>query len=231
LAILDDPATSATDKIRAATQLGRLSIYLGEMLTPESDDATRYKVFADCWNGFIEKINPTLVGENPAYYYFKGMCFAYWFDVAPLADFFNHKISTLLNLMEKSTEDANAEFEGGSPFRLTAYVYGNRSWWRDDLGLYQPNQALVAINRALASPGMLDTAAEETISGVEFLDNWLGQAKVYMELNDLVNAKNACGNGIARFLGDLAAGTSPASRTIESGWVLGATITQFDALG
>src|SRR4051812_35577642 len=48
LKVLTAPGTSNAQKIAAASQMGRLWIYQGEMLTPESDRTTREALFRDC---------------------------------------------------------------------------------------------------------------------------------------------------------------------------------------
>ena len=211
LAILDSATTNA-DKIRAVSQLGRLAIYDGEMTLPKTDIVNRKLVFSDCWNGFVEKIAPAVVGENPNYYYFKGVCLAYWGEAAgPLASL--PYVPTLRDMISKA-KAADTRFEGGGAFRLSAGVYSNPA--ARPVGLYSPNQAVTDAEAAV----QLSAYPGDPSSGAEYYDNWRGMALCYDEAGRKDDAKAVLEDKIAELQDLVASGSLPAGRGPEAKWNL-----------
>ena len=228
LAVLNGNSNRA-QKIYAATQLGRLAIYEGEQLTPKSDTDTRKAIFSDCWQNWVEKINPSAVGENPAYYYFKGVCIAYWGEVvSPILAI--PKLPVLNDMIAKGKVGSNADFEGGGIWRLAAGVHSNPKA-KPIPGAYQPQAAIEEIANALASQGLKDARANEKVTGQKFYENWRGKATVALENGDVAGAKAAYQQGIAMIQADQANGTAPKSRKAETDWVLATMQSELAALG
>jgi hypothetical protein len=209
-----DAATTEGDKLRAVSQLGRLAIYEGEMTLPDSDTAGRKTIFADCWQGFTNKIQPGTngVGENPAYYYFKGVCLAYWGKAAgPLASL--PQVPTLKALIAGG-QTQDVRFEGGGIYRLMAGVYSNKA--AIAVGLYRPDDALAAAKNAVAQgayPG-------DPSGGADYYDNWRGLALTQDEKGLKDDAIATLNDKIAE-LQDLADNNAlPQGREAEAKWNL-----------
>lgn len=188
-------ATEKADKIYAVAQLGRLAIYEGEMLLPKNARADRRAIFSQCWcssphvsgippfvsgscqaDGFVAKISPEALGEtHPAYSYFHGVCMAYWGEQGTLSEklAFTNWIKTDI---EKG-QTLDTRYEGGGINRLAAGLYSNPA--TKPLGIYNPTQALQAIDKALQEqpyPG-------DPSGGASYYDNWNGKAEVLLQLH------------------------------------------------
>lgn len=168
------PQLSGASLIRVVSQLGRLALYEGEMTLPKDATAERKRIFRDCWETYVEKINPSIVGDHPAYFYFKGMCLAYWGEAAGTLASLPY-VPVIVDMINRGLQ-SDTRFEGGGIYRIAAGVYVNRQ--ARPLGLYRPDQALVMIDNALAAsayPG-------DPHSGNVYFDNWRGRGLVLAEL-------------------------------------------------
>lgn len=207
-------STDAADKIRAVSQLGRLAIFEGEMTLPKTATAERKSIFEQCWKTIADAIKPGTngIGENPSYYYVKGVCLAYWGEAAgPLASL--PHVPMLKDLIAKGMA-LDTRFEGGGIFRLAGGVYSNKQ--AQAVGLYKPEEALGYAQSALqqsAYPG-------DPSSGAEYYDNWRGLALCQDE-NGLKNDAKATLEEQIAVLDELAAaGELPAGREPEARWNL-----------
>ena len=182
------------DALRAASQLGRLAIYEGEMLLPKSASEERMEIFSDCWcrdprvsglivpegdcrePGFVDAISPENLGEeHPAYYYFHGVCMAYWGEQASLRQ--KLAFTSWITWSIDEGQQTDTRFDGGGIHRLTAGVYSNPQ--ADLLGIYQPEYALEEIYKALRS----EAYPGDPSNGASYYDNWKGLIEVLMELD------------------------------------------------
>jgi hypothetical protein len=173
-------ATTKTDKIRAVSQLARLAHYYGEMVLDKSATSERSDIFGDCWcksfntlfgscstPGFVEQINPENLGEeHVAYYYFKGICLAYWGEVQNALTQ-GRLVGGLDKVIRKGLTMSNLDFEGRAPYRLAAGVYSNPKV--KILGYYNIKEST--------------ELAEKGVQGVgsEWYDNWWGIISVYQQ--------------------------------------------------
>jgi hypothetical protein len=214
-AILNASGAAAQDKIRAATQIGRLSYYEGEMLLAKTDTAERKKVFKACWDA-LDKIKPTsganAIPATPNFYFYKGLCMAFWGEAAGTLASLPY-VPTLLDMIEKGLAQ-DTRFEGGGIFRLAAGVYGNKK--AQPLGLYQPEKALEMIEKSLVSAAFPGDAN----SGAKWFDNWRGKATALVELERNADAKTILTSGIAKINDLIDDDELPAGRTPETMWIL-----------
>lgn len=204
------PSLSGQQLIRAVSQIGRLAIYEGVMVLGDAAVAEKKQVFRDCWENYAEKIKPAVVGENPAYYYFKGACLAYWGEVAGTLASLPY-VPTLLDLINKGLA-SDTRFEGGGVYRLAAGVYSNKK--AQPLGLYKPNEALTMIDNALAAaayPG-------DPNSGSVYFDNWRGKGLVLVELGRGADAVSMMTAKIQEINDLEEAEELPAGREAEAHW-------------
>ena len=177
--------------------------------TAETDTATRKQIFNDCWNGFVKYADPATVGENPVFYYFKGVCIAYWGQVvSPILAI--PQLPVLNDLIVKGKVGSNADFEAGGIWRLAAGVHSNPKAQLIP-GAYDIEAAKTEIANALASPG-LKYLSNDQISGAQFYENWEGKGTTYIQAGDNATAREALQAGIAQLQGDLANGTAPKAR-------------------
>lgn len=232
LALLNAGDASTPQKIRAATQLGRLAVYQGEMLYPKTDKDNRKRVFrAGCWEP-LEKISPAAVGETAPYFYFKGVCLAYWGEAAGTIASLPY-LPTLLNMIKKIDDADHPEFrnfEGGGLYRLAAGVHSNPAARDFPGGLYNPTKAQAEIEAALASPGVQDPVTQTTVSGADFYENHRGKGTVLVELGKTAEAKAAYDQGIAVVTEAIDNDNLPVGREPEARWALAKMQAEVGAL-
>ncbi len=234
LAILNNAATTSPNKIRAATQLGRLAVYEGEMLYPKTDKDNRKRVFrAGCWEPIESKLSPTALGsESAAYFYFEGVCLAYWGEAAGTIASLPY-LPRLLNMIKKIDDAAHPEyrnFEGGGLYRLAAGVHSNPAARDFPGGLYNPTLAVTEINNALASPGVQDPVMQTTVSGADFYENHRGKGTALVEAGKTAEAKAAYETGIALVTEAIDNDNVPLGRVPETNWDLAKMQTELGAL-
>lgn len=187
-------ATIPADKLRAASQLGRLAIYEGEMLLPRTASSERRQIFGQCWcsdprvaglpprgtcasPGFIDKISPANLGEtHPAYYYFHGVCLSLWSEQASLGERIAFSSAIKADIDSGLTTDTR--FEGGGIKRLQAGVQSNPA--TKALGFFSIATALSAIDDATSSepyPG-------DPLAGSQYFENWSMKIKVLLQAHE-----------------------------------------------
>lgn len=186
-------AQTKADKLRAATQLGRLAIYEGEMLLPKTARDERRSIFSQCWcadprtsglpprgtcatPGFIDQISPSRLGEaHPSYYFFHGACLSYWSEQGSLSE--RLAFSATIKTDIETGLGTDTRFEGGGIQRLKAGVQSNPA--TKALGFFNPTAALAAVDEATASapfPG-------DPLVGAEYYENWSMKASVLIQLH------------------------------------------------
>lgn len=218
--------STGANRIQAVTQLGRLALYEGEMLFSKQDSEARSRTFGECWcksvsggsctnPGFIELINPSVVGENSAYYYFKGVCLAYWGEVQSLLTQIRWvgKVDENISL---GTQRADVRFEGGGIDRLAGAFYANEKVRA--LGFFKPD---VALARAEKATTMTDAyPGEDQVSGVDFYENWRTKYLALKSLGRTDEAKAFAEAKVAEMQEAEELGLLPESRIPESKFVI-----------
>jgi tetratricopeptide (TPR) repeat protein len=143
-------AGSAQEKRYAAERLGRLAYFEGDLMTPENDEGKRKQIFGECLSD-VEAINPSQVGSSIEYHYWKAVCTAFWCKAAGKFASLG-KVGALKDALRNAEEMDKARttsYEGGGIHRVLAGIYiGSRAM--SLFGLYDPEAALVHINKALA---------------------------------------------------------------------------------
>ena len=186
-------ATSKADKIRAVSQLARLTVYEGEMTLPKDDVDGRKAIFGSCFcakasvitnptpranceaPGFMEAISPAAIGEeHPAYYYFKSICEAYWGEVAGPMEKLAYAQWLKADLAKGITLDTR--FEGGGILRVASGVYSNPK--AAPVQMYDPDRALLWANQAVASQAYPGDPSD----GTQYYENLEAKVKVLMQL-------------------------------------------------
>lgn len=135
--------TQGSELLYAVEQLGRVYYYWGELLTPSDADDTRKDIFGRC-RTMVEKVNPSSVGENAQYYYWKSACLALWGRSASWME----KLAIKDELVQTMAAGAqrSADYEGGGIFRVMAGVYVRASRLS---GLYDADAALRYVDVAI----------------------------------------------------------------------------------
>lgn len=189
---------SGDQLVYAVSQLGRLSIYEGEMLLPKTARNERREIFEKCWceepsvsilgagscrkPGFVEKIKTVNGKEHPAYYYFKGVCLAYWGEQGSSIEKLAFVGQIEAAVQKAPTVDyeliKGTDFEGGGAYRLAAGFYSNPA--AAILGYYKPDVAFTAINNAITAPASVGDPSD----GSQYFDNHQGKVQVLIELNN-----------------------------------------------
>jgi hypothetical protein len=219
-------ATANQDKIRAVTQLGRLAVYEGDMVLPKSDKDGRKAIFADCWknnDAFVEAINPSVVGDTPQYYFFKGVCLAYWGEAAGPILSLPH-VGTIKDTMNKALT-LDTRFDGGGAHRLAASVKSNPAA-RPLPGLYDIDTAQTEAAAATASaafPG-------DPNGGSNYYENLRTEAQILIEAGKIAEAKAKMTQAIAIAERAQRGNRLPVGREAESLWVLEKLRVELDEL-
>ena len=218
--------STGANRIKAVTQLGRLAVYDGEMLHAKTDSTERSRIFGECWcqnvsggtcttPGFVEYINPANVGENSAYYYFKGLCLGYWGEVQPLLTQIRW-VGKVDEALTQGMERADARFEGSSLNRLAGAFYSNEKVRA--LGFYRPEYAL---ERAIEATSQTDAyPGEDQVSGADFYENWRVQYLALKSLGRAQEAQQLAATKLAEMSEAEELGLLPPSRIPESKWVI-----------
>jgi hypothetical protein len=218
--------SSGANRIKAVTQLGRLALYEGEMLNDKTQTAERNRIFGDCWcksvnggtcatPGFVELINPSVVGENAAYYYVKGACLAYWGEVQPLLVQIRW-VGKVDEIITQGKARADMRFEGAGIHRLAAAFYANEK--TRALGYFRPEQALESARTATA---MTDAyPGDDQVSGPELYENWRTEYLALKALGRSDDANSLADEKITEMEEAEALGLLPESRIPESKFVI-----------
>lgn len=214
--------SSPSEKIRAAGQLGRLAIYEGDMLLPKDQTEDRKSIFRQCWDDFIERISPAAVGENGEYYFFKGMCLAFWGEAAGTLQSLP-QVPALLGSINQGKEKGFTDIEGGGIHRLAAGVYSNEK--ARPLGLFKPEEALADINKSLESQG-----TPGGTSGKNFFENWRIKGRVLVALGRKDEARSLMNEKIAEITSLIENDELPQGREPETLWVLASLKTEVSQL-
>lgn len=188
---------SGDQLVYAVSQLGRLAIYEGEMLLPKTARAERRAIFEQCWcaepkvnllgqgscakPGFVEKIKTVNGKEHPAYHYYKGVCQGYWGEQGSAVEKLAFVGQLEGHIKKGPTVNYDlikgSDFEGGGIYRLAAGFYSNPA--AAVLGYYKPDEAMVAIEKAIAAPASVGDPS----NGSQYFDNHQGKVAVFIELD------------------------------------------------
>lgn len=183
--------------VHAVSQLGRLAIYEGEMLLAKNARAERRAIFEQCWcaaprvgilgqgscaaPGFVEKIKTVNGKEHPAYHYFRGVCLGYWGEQGSTIEKLAFVGQIEGHIKKGPTVNYNlvkgSDFEGGGLHRLAAGFYANDA--ASIIGYYKPDEALAAIDRAIAAPASVGDPS----NGSQYFDNHQGRVLVLIEMH------------------------------------------------
>lgn len=152
--ILDTASTEA-DRLRAAEGYLRTFLYEGthyHSLDDEAGREARKQVFSTCWSQAAETINPiALESESPVYYYFRAACLAYDAQVSDLAGKLE-LVPKLLESIQKGLQSpGGTDYEAGGLYRVAAAVKYNPAAQEIPGGLFNPQEALVLIDQAIAA--------------------------------------------------------------------------------
>jgi hypothetical protein len=152
-------------KLYAVDRLSRLAYYQG-LITPESAADQRKSFFKRCWDDVENIIAPATIGENPEYYYWKGVCMAQWAKANGIASSLS-KSGELVRTLEKGIQ-VDATFEGGGFYRLGAAVYQNLPPVNPFGPTYDINKSLEWANSSIASPAYSGAENPDTATGDYF---------------------------------------------------------------
>lgn len=154
-----------SQKLYAVDRLSRLAYYQG-LITPDNASEQRKAFFRRCWDDVENIIAPVQVGENPEYYYWKGVCMAQWAKANGIASSLS-KSGELVRTLEKGIQ-VDATFEGGGFYRLGAAVYQNLPPVNPFGPTYDINKSLDWANSAIASPAYSGAENPDTATGDYF---------------------------------------------------------------
>ena len=183
--VYDAGGLSPQERIKIATQIGRLDIFRGGLL-PELSTvsvADQKKAIDDCLET-AELISDT---GSAQYHYLKTSCIA-----------FRGKLETSILgrtkyglMMRKaqgpalaSASSADGNFEAGGIYRVMSALRGNRK--AKPLGLYDAAEALDYAEKALATPSVQDAFFDTDFSGSDYFENYYyqGQSKIALGIEN-----------------------------------------------
>lgn len=172
---------SEKEKEYAVTQMSRLDIYRGGMLSGV-DNATAKDIFEDCLDT-VEQIEGS---KSQTYYYYHVACLAFRGKVAsPLGRLkWALKLKNIQDAALYSTKEGDS-VEGGGLHRVISAIRGNRKAKR--LGdLYNPAEALEFAKLALQTPKTDVKPYPNPLSGRDYHENYyfLAQAQIAVALEE-----------------------------------------------
>ncbi|HYX32973.1 MAG TPA: hypothetical protein VE954_07645 [Oligoflexus sp.] len=204
-----ETASKDADKLRAAE--GYLRTYMFEGTHYHSlDDAAgreaRKAVFSSCWSEAAETISPVALGfETPVYYYFRSACLAYDAQVSDLEGQLA-LVPKLLDAVQKGLQtEGGTSYEAGGIYRVAAAVKYNPAAQEIPGGLFNPQEALVLINQAIAAPPY----AEGSISGQLYCENFSHKVRNLLVLGQPAEALTLATQSLSDFEQHLATGAIP----------------------
>lgn len=200
------------ETVYAMQQIGRTYFFQGEVLVGKDTDADQDKrrtLFGECWKDVMPGFAPDKLGvATPQYFYWSATCLALYSEVS----------GTLENLanvgkLKKFVEEGktlDTRYEGGGVLRVNAGVISNPKA-KPIPGLYDPEQALVDIEAAIAK----DPFPTQDMSGQDFCENYRRKVMVLKELGRNPEAKQFGEETIKNF-NDLLSQGYPASLLPET---------------
>ena len=199
--ILRQDGLNNSDKVRAITQLARLAIFKGDKFhgkeSPE-DIEQRRKIFKECWDGFMKELNPTSKSgsergdkvygkatpfpvETPNFFYYSATCLGLYGEVSGTAE--NLINIPYLNWLIAKGLKQDLRFQGGGILRILAGIRASKKAQR--LGMYDPGESLVLINKAINTPPYPGTS----LRGTDYCENYIRKALTLRELSKKSEAK------------------------------------------
>jgi len=151
--VLKDPKSTNQDKLHAVEHLGKIAYYVGELLTSEDDSSKRVEIFSDCVQNVeaiahIEipsKKDAAQKTKTPEYLYWRSVCLA--LEAKSSNVFKRMGLASSIKSSLKNGLEVGDAYEGGGIFRAAAGVYIKPAG--RIFGLYQPEEALTLIDKAL----------------------------------------------------------------------------------
>ncbi|WP_141734413.1 hypothetical protein [Oligoflexus tunisiensis] len=200
-----DTASTDEDKLRAAE--GYLRTYMFEgthyhSLETEEGRAARKIVFSSCWSQAAETVSPSVLGfASPVYYYFRSACLAYDAQVSTLEGKVQI-VPQLLSAIQTGLQiEGGTTYEAGGLYRVAAAVKYNPAAQEVPGGLYNPEEALVLIDQAIAADGSLP--------GNLYCENFSHKVRNLMVLGKPTEALNLTTQSLNDFETHLSAGRIP----------------------
>lgn len=169
------PSLSGQELVYAVSHMAQLDIYAGEILIPKAEKETRRNIFKRCFDELMPKINPELVGLTPNYFYWRGICLAFWGEASSLVERLA-KVGEIKKMLAGGLA-ADTRYYGGGIMRLSAGVTSNPM--SRAIGLYDPEGGLAKLNAALEAsnfPG-------EANAGAQVYANHRYKVETLIELN------------------------------------------------
>lgn len=197
-----------TDLVRAVEGVARTYLYEGGYLLsldkPE-ERAERKKVFNTCWTKEVEAISPAKLGySSPAYWYLRASCLAQEAQVSSVLERLAN-LPKLNDALDKGLASSGGDaYEGGGLLRVKAAVKGNPEAKGLPGGLFNPEEALKLIDRAIASP-----ASPGNAEGFLFCENFRRKADILNTLGRAAESKALSAQTVTDFTGYLADGLVP----------------------
>jgi hypothetical protein len=207
-ALLDE-ASSTMDKVRAAEGYLRTYMYEGthyHSLDDEAGREARKQVFSSCWSQASETISPVILGyETPVYYYFRSACLAYDAQVSTLEGKVE-LVPKLLDTLQKGLQaTGGADYEAGGLYRVAAAVKYNPAAQEVPGGLFNPEEALVLIDQAIAAKPY----PEGHIAGNRYCENFSHKVRNLIVLGKPLAALSLATQSLTDFEAYMNAGEIP----------------------
>jgi hypothetical protein len=201
-----------SQKLYAVDRLSRLAYYQG-LITPESASEQRKSFFKRCWDDLENIIGPAALGENPEYYYWKGVCMAQWAKANGIASSLS-KSGELVRTLEKGIQ-IDPTFEGGGFYRLGAAVYQNLPPVNPFGPTYDINKSLEWANSAIASPAYPGSENPDNATGDYFYNVYEYRSVALDRKGDRSGALATVKGAISRIeQGDIAPDREPETAAI-----------------
>lgn len=202
-------SANKAQKIYAVSQMSRLAYYEG-LITPESEKKDRQDFFKRCWDDVEANLKPETVGENPQYYFWKGVCMASYAKAKGIAASLSRS-AELVSTIEKGIQ-VDPTYEGGGFYRLGSAVFQNLPPVNPFGPTQDLNRSLQYSELAIASPAYSGEQFPETATGDYYFNVFEYQAVAKSRMGDRDGAVATLQEAIER----IEAGDVPQDRLPES---------------
>ncbi len=204
-----------TDLVRAVEGVARTYLYEGGYLLSidkADEKAERKKVFHDCWTVAVENMSPAKLGfSSPAYWYLRASCIAQEAQVSSVLERLAN-LPKLNDALDKGLAAPGGDtYEGGGLLRVKAAVKGNPEAKGLPGGLYNPEEALKLIDRAIAAG-----AYPGSVEGFLFCENFRRKVDILNTLGRGAESKALAASTVSDFGTYLEQGLIPESIRAET---------------
>jgi hypothetical protein len=174
------PELNTRELVYAVSRMAQLDVFFGERFYAKEQKAERRAHYGRCADELMPKILPSIAGETPEYYYWRGACLAL---LAESSTTLQRVLRVpLMKELIAGGEGLDTRYYGGGIFRVFAGIASNPD--ARAVGLYNPQLALTKLNTAID----LEPYPGESLAGKDYYSNYRYKVETLIELGQKAEA-------------------------------------------